>query len=194
MEKKSLYIILTRTNSLLSRLIQLVKKDMYTHAAISLDKDLTKMYSFGRKYTYLPFMGCLGLETIEAGIYKKQKDLPGVILEIKVADWQYNKAKLILNNFIKNRENYKFHYTGLLDHILKREVKLENKFLCSDFIYRILKSCGILNLNTPENLVRPQNILLGLSNRIIFEGDLKKFKHSQIYQEWKNELYSMKDD
>ncbi len=190
MERKSLYIILTRTNSLLSKLIQLVKKDIYTHAAISLDKNLTKMYSFGRKYTYLPFMGCLGLETIEAGIYKKQKILPGVILEIKVTDWQYNKANKILEDFIKNKENYKFHYAGLFDHLLNREVKLVNKFLCSDFIYRILKSCGILDLSTPENLVRPQNILLGLSNRIIYEGDLKKFQSSHTYQNWKKELSS----
>src|SRR6056297_2561026 len=190
MERKSIYVILTRTKTLLSRLIQLVKKDMYTHAAISLDKDLTEMYSFGRRYTYLPFMGCLGIETIEAGIYKKQKSLPGVILEIKVNGWQYNKANQILEDFISNKENYKFHYAGLFDHILHREVKLVNKFLCSDFIYRILKSCGISELDTPENLVRPQNIFLGLSNKIIYEGDLKKFKTSHTYLNWKKELSS----
>ncbi len=190
MERKSIYVILTRTKTLLSRLIQLVKKDMYTHAAISLDKDLTKMYSFGRKYTYLPFMGCLGIETIESGIYKKHKNLPGVILEIKVNDWQYEKARMILNSFISDSKRYKFHYAGLIDHILQREVKLENKFLCSDFIYYVLKSCGILNLNTPENLVRPQNIFLGLSHKIIYEGDLKKFQSNIDTNYWQNKKAS----
>src|SRR6056297_242697 len=190
MERKSIYVILTRTKTLLSRLIQLVKKDMYTHAAISLDKDLTKMYSFGRKYTYLPFMGCLGIETIESGIYKKHKNLPGVILEIKVNDWQYEKARMILNSFISDSKRYKFHYAGLIDHILQREVKLENKFLCSDFIYYVLKSCGILNLNTPENLVRPQNIFLGLRHKIIYEGDLKKFQSNIDTNYWQNKKAS----
>jgi len=187
MNRKSIYVILTRTNSLLSKLIQLVKKDMYTHAAISLNKDLTRMYSFGRKYTYLPFMGCLGIETIEAGIYKKQSYLPGVVLEIKVEQWQYEKAKTILDSFINDSKKYKFHYAGLIDHILQREVKLENKFLCSDFIYYVLKSCGVLNLNTPENLVRPQDIFLGLSHKIIYEGDLKKFQSSINYDLWQSE-------
>lgn len=48
MEKFYVYVVLTRTNTVISRLIQLFKKDEFTHAAISLDRDLANMYSFGR--------------------------------------------------------------------------------------------------------------------------------------------------
>lgn len=57
MEKYSLYVVLTRTNTVISKVVQLVKKDEYTHAAISLDEELNYMYSFGRKYSYYPFIG-----------------------------------------------------------------------------------------------------------------------------------------
>jgi len=40
MEKFYVYVVLTRTNTVISRLIQLFKKDEFTHAAISLDRDL----------------------------------------------------------------------------------------------------------------------------------------------------------
>ena len=57
MEKRHLYIVLTRTNTVMSNLIQILKNDEYTHAAISLDKELNHMYSFGRRNTYNPFVG-----------------------------------------------------------------------------------------------------------------------------------------
>lgn len=50
MDKKHIYIVLTRTNTLISRIIRLFMNDEYTHAAIALDKELNNMYSFGRKY------------------------------------------------------------------------------------------------------------------------------------------------
>ena len=52
MENKKIYIVLTRTNTILSRLIGFIEDDEYTHASISLDRGLSQMYSFGRKYSY----------------------------------------------------------------------------------------------------------------------------------------------
>ena len=49
MERFYLYIVLTRTNTVMSKLIQIFKNYEYTHAAISLDKGLNQMYSFGRR-------------------------------------------------------------------------------------------------------------------------------------------------
>ena len=57
MDKYCLYIVLTSLNTVIARLIWIIKKDEFTHAAISLDKQLEYMYSFGRKYTYNPFIG-----------------------------------------------------------------------------------------------------------------------------------------
>ncbi len=64
MENKKIYIVLTRTNTILSRMIGFIKDDEYTHASISLDRHLSKMYSFGRKYTYNPFVGFLCSEFV----------------------------------------------------------------------------------------------------------------------------------
>ena len=57
MENRCLYIVLTRTNTVISKLIHVINNDEYTHAAIALDKELDHMYSFGRKYTFNPFIG-----------------------------------------------------------------------------------------------------------------------------------------
>jgi hypothetical protein len=175
MEKHCLYIVLTRTNTAISRVIHFIKNDEYTHAAISLDKELNNMYGFGRKYTYNPFWGVFRKEELNKGVYKYHKNLPGAIIEVEVTKDQYEDAKNLLNEFINNSDNYKYNYMGLIDGILNKEVYYENRFLCSEFVYHILKESGIVDLKISRNLVRPQNFL-NIDGDIIYRGNLKNIE------------------
>ena len=49
---KSIYILLTRSTTILSRLVYLITRDKYTHVSISFEKDLQPLYSSGRKNTF----------------------------------------------------------------------------------------------------------------------------------------------
>ena len=51
------YIILTYTGTILSKIVKIYTKKEYSHVSISLDSDLTQMYSFGRLNPYNPFIG-----------------------------------------------------------------------------------------------------------------------------------------
>lgn len=179
MEKHYLYIVLTRTNSTVSKLIGLFTKDEYTHAAISLDKDLNNMYSFARKYTFNPFIGRFKHENLNEGLYKFSKNLPGAIIEIEVSKEQYEKATQLVNNFIENSNKYKYNYIGLIHNLLNREVCYENRFLCSEFVYHILNQSSILDFNMSRNLVKPAT-LLNSNGDMIFKGNLKELKGSSV--------------
>ena len=180
MEKHYLYIVLTRTTTVISRLIKFIKNDEYTHAAISLDKELNSMYGFGRKYTHNPFIGVFRKEELNKGVYKSHKNLPGKIIEIEVNKEQYEDAKDLLNEFINNSHKYKYNYRGLIDGILNKEACYENRFLCSEFVYHILKECNILDLKMSRNLVRPQN-LINIEGNTILEGNLKTIEKQNNY-------------
>ena len=175
MAQNRLYIVLTRTNTVLSRLIGIFKKDQYTHAAISLDSDLNQMYSFGRRNTYNPFIGCFRKEDIHEGVYGLCKTLPGAIIEVEVTAEQYRKATELLDQFIYHRDNYKYNYQGLLYGLLDKPLCVEDSFLCSEFVYYILSESGIVDFQMPRSLVRPQK-LLHAKGKIVFQGDLKDFK------------------
>lgn len=179
MEKHYLYIVLTRTNSTVSKLIGLFTKDEYTHAAISLDKDLNNMYSFARKYTFNPFIGRFKHENLNEGLYKFSKNLPGAIIEIEVSKEQYEKATQLVNNFIENSNKYKYNYIGLIHNLLNKEVCYENRFLCSEFVYHILNQSSILDFNMSRNLVKPAT-LLNSNGEMIFKGNLKELKGSSV--------------
>lgn len=175
MEKRYLYIVLTRPNTIISKLIRIFKKDKYTHAAISFDLGLENMYSFARKYTYHPFIGVFKHESINEGLYRIHKVLPGLIMEVEVSPEQYEKVQKLLATFITNSHHYKYNYKGLFYSLLNKEACNDHRFLCSEFVYYLLKQSEIADLNTPRNLVRPQS-LLNIRNRIIFQGNLKELK------------------
>ncbi|MGB4266159.1 MAG: hypothetical protein WBK00_03910 [Limnochordia bacterium] len=183
-EKHCLYVVFTRTKTTISRLINRVKHDKYTHASLALDRELNYMYSFGRKWARNPFIGKFKHEHLHQGLFGIQKTLPGAVLELEVAEEQYAKAKAIIDEFVSNRGLYKYNYLGLVHCLLKNEVSYENRLLCSEFVYHVLYESGILDLNKARNLVRPQDLYDSLRKqdfcRIIYEGDLKKFHLEQM--------------
>ena len=175
MKKYCLYIVLTRTQTVVSNLIHIIKQDEFTHASISFDKELDLMYSFGRKTWNNPFVGRFKKENVNEGLYQYCNTIPAAIIEIEVSKQQYDSAKALLDCFISNSDLYKYNYLGLFYNILNKPLYRENRFLCSEFVYHILKESNIADFNISRNLVRPQS-LLKLEGRMIYRGNLKKFK------------------
>ena len=60
---KQLYIVISQTGTLLSRILKALTGAEYNHASISLSEDLEEMYSFGRRYPYNPFWGGFVMES-----------------------------------------------------------------------------------------------------------------------------------
>ena len=172
MENKKIYIVLTRTKTILSRLIGFIKNDKYTHASISLDGGLNQMYSFGRKYSYNPFVGRFVKENLNEGVYGRHDNLYGLVMEIEVSREQYDKAENLINEFILDKDLYKYNYIGLINCLLNKESCNDRRFLCSEFVYYILNKSSIVNFNKSGNLVRPQD-LININGRIVFSGNLK---------------------
>ena len=172
MKNRQIYIILPRTNKVLSNLIILFKNDEYTHDTISLDMDLNTMYSFGRKHTYNPFVGCFVKENLYNGVFRFHNKLNGQVLKLKVTGEQYDEVTKLLYDFVSNSNYYKYNYLGLINSLLNRESFCDDRFLCSEFVYYVLNKVGIADLDKPRNLVRPQD-LLNITSEIVFEGNLK---------------------
>lgn len=172
MEHAHLYVVLTRTKSIVSRLIYLVTRDEYTHAALALDKDLQEMYSFGRKYSYYPFIGRFKHERLDEGLYARSARLPGIVLELDVTPEQYARAKSIVQQFIANSSRYKYNCRGLVYGLLHKPTTRNDRFLCSQFVYYVLHESGVADFQVPANLVKPVDFLK-LPARIIYKGDLK---------------------
>lgn len=68
---KKIYIILTHTGTVLSKIIKGFTKDEFSHVSIALDIELKEMYSFGRLNPNNPFCGGFVHEYIDKGTFKR---------------------------------------------------------------------------------------------------------------------------
>jgi hypothetical protein len=138
------------------------------------------MYSFSRKNSHNPFIGCFMQESLNTGVYSHQKKLPGIILEICVSSNEYQRLTEIIKNFSLNSQHYKYNYFGLLGCFLGFETHTENRFVCSSFVYHVLNKTTICNLNIPYSLVKPEH-LLQIEGNVVFEGDLQNYTANTSY-------------
>ena len=61
---KSIYILLTKSDTWVSRIIKLATDDKYTHASISFEENLQPLYSLSRKFVNMPLPADLRTEPL----------------------------------------------------------------------------------------------------------------------------------
>ena len=106
---KNIYIVLAHTGTLLSRIIKMKTGAEYTHSSISLDKNLDEMYSFGRKYSYIAFIGGFVKEGTSFGTYKRFYKTDVCIYELLVTNEQYRRIYEKIEYLKQHRKEYKFN-------------------------------------------------------------------------------------
>jgi hypothetical protein len=170
---RNLYVVLTRSETALSRIIRIVRGDDYTHAALSLDPHLEYMFSFGRRWTNNPFFGCFKRESVFDALYQPY-ELPGVVIEIPVSDAQHRVAVALVETFLLNSHLYGYNYLGLAGKLVGCSFQVDKRFFCSEFVYYVLCESGICDFEKPRSLVSPQD-LMELKGHVIFSGNLKNY-------------------
>jgi hypothetical protein len=173
-----LYIVLSRSDTVLSRMVHWLTGAEVTHAAISLDAELNYMFTFGRRWASNPFIGCFRRERLDEGAYRKATDLPGVVLELRVSPAQFQAVSAMLGDFLLNYYRYEFNCLGLAKQAIGRYHMKDNQFFCSEFVYYVLHSCGICDLKRPRGSVRPQDLLT--IGRVIYRGDLLRYSGGSV--------------
>ena len=88
-QTRQLYIVLSQTGTLLSRLIRYITGAEYNHASISMSEDLEKMYSFGRIHPYNPFWRGFVVESPHTGTFKRFSDTKAKILVVDIDEERY---------------------------------------------------------------------------------------------------------
>lgn len=173
---KKVYIVLTSTGTILSKIVKLYKKDEFGHSSISLDNKLQEMYSFGRLNPYNPFIGGFIHEYIDKGTFKRFYKTTTKIYELEIEDEQYEKMKELIKYFSINKNSFNFNIKGLFLIALNKKVKRKNYFYCAEFVKYILEESG-LELDLPE-LIRPESFKNIKGTKVIYSGLLQEYSRS----------------
>lgn len=175
MENKSrkIYIILTYTGTILSKVIKCYTRDEFSHVSIALDSELKQMYSFGRLNPYNPFVGGFVHEYIDQGTFKRFAKTRTKVIELNVEEDKYLKLKESIEKIQKKKEQYKFNLLGLLAVGFNIKIRAKKSFYCAEFVKYVIDEADI-DIKLPE-LVRPENFKNLYGGKEIYSGLLRNY-------------------
>lgn len=171
---KKIYIVLTCTGTILSNIIKYYTKDEFTHSSISLDKNLDKMYSFGRLNPYNPFLGGFVHEGITFGTFKRFKKTMSVVYELEIKDEEYKKIEYIIDEISKNRQKYKFNVWGLFLVAMHKKFQSKNSFYCAEFVKYVLEY-GVGDIKELPEFIKPEDFKKIKDKKVVYKGLLKEY-------------------
>ena len=174
---RNVYIILTYTGTILSRVIRFYTKNEYAHVSIALDEDLSQMYSFGRINPYIAFIGGFVHESPKWGTFKRFKETKALIYKLEVTEEQYEAISKRLQKMEEEKSIYSFNVLGLFAAGFHKKIKKEKAFYCAEFIQYLLNTAKIEN-NLPYP-VKPQDFNNYLKEEmkaeLIYSGKLREY-------------------
>ena len=181
--KERLYpvsIVLVRGVSPLSPAIAKLTGSDYTHAALALDGDFNRLYSFNF-FNDIKLGGGMSLENIKR--YPADNKLGIYTFFVNKID--YSKLEETLQYMLLNIKNTTFSLAGLLLYPFKH-IKFNNpdKMICSQFVDYCMKLINVDITNVDSNRVSPAMLdKASVSNAKIYktyDGLVKDFNDSKV--------------
>lgn len=167
-----MYIILSYTGSMPSKLIKMATKDKYTHVSISESPDLRHMYSFGRKYQRFPYPGGFIKENIKDGLYSKRSNVSIAVYRIPIS-----RSKAIrLHSYISKFDNnaYFYDFLGALGVYIGKNTFKDKGYVCSSFAWEALKELDV-EIDKESWQIKPQDFASITQAELIYEGNVLSY-------------------
>ena len=152
---KTIYILLTRSGTLLSNLVYAVTGANYTHASLAFDEDLSCLYSSTRKNGYTMFPAGPSREYLNRGVFRLRENVPCALYALDVSDEAYTRARRRAEHMMAHGSLYQFNVIGLALCGMHIRWKRRRHYFCSQFVAEVLSRCGVIRLPNSASLMRP---------------------------------------
>ena len=172
MANRKVYLLLTDTGTLFTRMIKLYTKQCLNHASICFDSDLREVYSFGRKRPRNPFIGGFVKEDVKSELFRNASC---EIYVFTVTDKQYHNMILLIKEIERNQQLYRYNLLGLFAIALNKRLHRKHAFFCSHFVATILQEGRLLETTKHLSMITPQDLKKAGAHRLIYQGSLQSY-------------------
>lgn len=166
------YIILSDTGTLFTRMIKMFTKEQLNHASISFTDNLDTTYSFGRKRPHNPFIGGFVQEDLKGKLFQ---NATCAIYSFSVSEEEYNNMIGFIKEIEETRENYKYNLIGLFGILFKTKIDNKNAFFCSQFVATVLMRGGFSINGKQACFVRPSDIINYETMKLEYAGPIQDY-------------------
>ena len=168
------YIMVSKTDTLLGMTIQKMLGVAYNHCSIALDDSLETIYSVGRKELWNMFAAGFVVESKSSGFFAAHYKADIVLLRIPVRHQEKYRLRQAIANY--QRTACKYNLLGLVYCYRGIQKERENRLFCSQFVAEVLKQAEIHVLDKPSSLVRPHDFLSVPSAESIYIGKIGQYQ------------------
>lgn len=174
-----IYLVLTDTQTLLSKTIKFYTKAEYNHASISLDSSLIDMYSFGRKRPNNPLVAGFIHEDLsrEYFIHSQYN-----ILTSDITSDQFILLTNLTHYYEQTQSIYHYNLIGLVTLALHIDFKRDDTFFCSQFVATILSESGVHDFQKEHHFITLQDLEVLPIFESIYTGSLYHYLSSSPNQ------------
>ena len=169
---KTIYILLTRSGTLLSNLVYAFTGANYTHASMAFDEDLSCLYSSTRKNGYTMFPAGPSKEYLNKGIFRLRENVPCALYALEVTDEAYMRARRRAEHMMAHGRLYRFNTLGLLLCGLHIRWQRRRHYFCSQFVSEMLEKSGAMELPKDSSLMHPSDYTAIPQLKRLYEGRL----------------------
>ena len=174
---KSIYILLTRTNTVVSKCIHVATGNDFTHVSLSLDKKFTCLYSFGRKHKRTALPAGFVKESLNEGIMGDSNDINCAVYELKISNSSYKRLLRILDDMEMQMDIYRYNILGLPMCLLRVKKERKRHYFCSQFVSYVLIQSGAVHIEKAPSLVKPADFQSLPGAIQIFRGSIGQLRN-----------------
>jgi len=171
---------LTNTGTFVSNLIRKHTGDIYNHVSISLKRDLSEMYSFGRLNPYIFFYGGFVVESPTRGTFKRFRKTVARVYELEVEDEAFGVIEREVATFVAEKKRFGYNYRGIMK--ARKNInyqKDKNRFYCSQFVHYLLVKSKVISEDRFDGVVTPERLSSIEGLNLVYEGLLREYEYSQ---------------
>ncbi|MFD1851690.1 hypothetical protein [Oceanobacillus bengalensis] len=169
MGERKIYILLSDTGTLFTRMIKLYTKKPYNHASISFDPYFTEVYSFGRKQPHNPFIGGFVREDIRDGLFTHAR---GAIYSCTATDEQIRYMLDYIKKIEAQKHLYRYNLLGLFFLTFNKRMDRKHAFFCSEFVATVLNKGNVVQFDKALSFVTPHDFHEVDTFQLEYQGDL----------------------
>ncbi|MHA0857179.1 hypothetical protein [Paenibacillus sp. CMAA1364] len=171
-DEYEVYVLLTDTGTLLTKTIKWFTKDPLNHASIAFDRELTQVYSFGRKNPSNPFFAGFVKEDMNGDFFR---DATCAVYSCKVTAQEYDNIRNQILHMELNHDQYKYNLIGMFGLLLNIQIKRDKTYFCSQFVATVFETSGVRLVNKCSSFATPGDFVHTSQLELIYAGDLRPY-------------------
>lgn len=175
--ERSIFLLLTDTETMLTRMIKSYTRQPYNHASIAFDAELTEVYSFGRKVVNNPFIGGFVREDLHSVIFEQATC---AVYSLKVSQEEYRRMYRFIHAIAAQQEQYRYNFIGLFGVMFNTPIRRKYAFFCSQFVASVLMEGQVSDAAKDPSLVEPSELPYTANFELIFEGKIQDYRTNSI--------------